>query len=141
MALRLHLLTTFDVIYSHYAASLNRWSFPMNDFVSLAKAHCTARRGSEHKLPQARIRELLPDIAGWELVEDGKALRKTFTFKNYYRTMAFVNALAFIAHREDHHPDLSVHYDRCIVRYSTHDVGGLSENDFICAAKADALDE
>jgi len=53
--------------------------------------------------------------------------------------MAFVNALAFMAHREDHHPDLGVHYDRCVVRYSTHDVGGLSENDFICAAKADAL--
>ena len=53
--------------------------------------------------------------------------------------MAFVNALAFVAHREDHHPDLGVHYDRCVVRYSTHDVGGLSENDFICAAKAEAL--
>ena len=53
--------------------------------------------------------------------------------------LAFVNALAFMAHREDHHPDLGVHYDRCMVRYSTHDVGGLSENDFICAAKAEAL--
>ena len=64
---------------------------------------------------------------------------KTFTFQDYYRTMAFVNALAFVAHREDHHPDLGVHYDRCVVRYSTHDVGGLSENDFICAAKAERL--
>ena len=53
--------------------------------------------------------------------------------------MSFVNALAHMANREDHHPDLGVHYDRCVVRYSTHDVGGLSENDFICAAKADAL--
>jgi len=53
--------------------------------------------------------------------------------------MAFVNALAYVAHAEDHHPDLGVHYDRAVVRYSTHDVGGLSENDFICAAKADAL--
>ena len=53
--------------------------------------------------------------------------------------MAFVNALAFVAHREDHHPDLGVHYNRCVVRFSTHDVGGLSENDFICAAKAQAL--
>ena len=57
----------------------------------------------------------------------------------YYRTLSFVNALAHFANREDHHPDLSVHYDRCVVRFSTHDVGGLSENDFICAAKADAL--
>ena len=53
--------------------------------------------------------------------------------------MAFVNALAYMAHREDHHPDLGVHYNRCVVRYSTHDVGGLSENDFICAAKAEEL--
>lgn len=66
-------------------------------------------------------------------------MSKTFRFPDYYRTIAFVNALAFVAHREDHHPDLGVHYDRCIVRFSTHDVGGLSENDFICAAKAERL--
>lgn len=113
----------------------------MTDLIPLARAHCIARRGSEHKLPQARVRELLPEIPGWELVEDGHALSRTFKFDDYYRTIAFVNALAFIANREDHHPDLSVHYDRCVVRYSTHDVGGLSENDFICAAKADALTE
>ena len=113
----------------------------MTDLIPLARAHCIARRGSEHKLPQARVRELLPEIPGWELVEDGHALSKTFKFDDYYRTIAFVNALAFIANREDHHPDLSVHYDRCVVRYSTHDVGGLSENDYICAAKADALTE
>jgi 4a-hydroxytetrahydrobiopterin dehydratase len=111
----------------------------MSDLIALADAHCIPRKGSEHKLTQARVRELLPDVAGWELVEDGHALSKTFRFKDYYRTMAFVNALAFIANREDHHPDLSVHYDRCVVRFSTHDVGGLSENDFICAAKAEAL--
>jgi 4a-hydroxytetrahydrobiopterin dehydratase len=113
----------------------------MSDLIALADAHCIARKGSEHKLTQARVRELLPDIPGWELVEDGHALSKTFKFKDYYRTMAFVNALAFIANREDHHPDLSVHYDRCVVRFSTHDVGGLSENDFICSAKVEALGE
>ena len=111
----------------------------MSDLIALADAHCIPRKGSEHKLTQARVRELLPDVPGWELVEDGHALSKTFKFKDYYRTMSFVNALAFIANREDHHPDLSVHYDRCVVRFSTHDVGGLSENDFICAAKAEAL--
>ena len=111
----------------------------MSDLIALADAHCIPRRGSEHTLTEARVRELLPDVPGWELVEDGHALSKTFKFKDYYRTMAFVNALAFIASREDHHPDLSVHYDRCVVRFSTHDVGGLSENDFICAAKAEAL--
>ncbi|MGY0556814.1 MULTISPECIES: 4a-hydroxytetrahydrobiopterin dehydratase [unclassified Lysobacter] len=113
----------------------------MNDMIPLAHAHCAPRRGSEHKLGDVRVRELLVEVPGWELAENGRALCKTFQFKDYYRTMAFVNALAFIAHREDHHPDLSVHYDRCVVRYSTHDVGGLSENDFICAAKTQALTE
>ena len=111
----------------------------MNDLVPLAQAHCLARRGSEHRLSEARIRELLPQVPGWELSEDGHALTRTYPFGNYYETMAFVNALAFMAHGEDHHPDLGVHYNRCVVRYSTHDVGGLSENDFICAAKADVL--
>jgi len=111
----------------------------MSDLVPLVQAHCIARKGPDHRLTPARVRELLPDVPGWELVEDGHALAKTFHFKDYYRTMAFVNALAFMAHREDHHPDLGVHYNRCVVRYSTHDVGGLSENDFICAAKAEAL--
>ena len=111
----------------------------MSDLIPLADAHCLPRRGSEHQLPEARVRELLPQVPEWELVEDGHALTRTFRFPDYYRTMAFVNALAYMANREDHHPDLGVHYDRCVVRYSTHDVGGLSENDFICAARADAL--
>ena len=111
----------------------------MSDLIPLAQAQCIPRRGADHRLGEARIRELLPQIPGWELVEDGAALRRQFDFKDYYRTMSFVNALAHVANAEDHHPDLSVHYDRCIVRFSTHDVGGLSENDFICAAKADAL--
>ena len=113
----------------------------MNDLIPLAQARCMPRRGDEHRLGDARLRELQPQVPDWSLVEDGKAIRRTFTFEDYYRTMAFVNALAFIAHREDHHPDLEVHYDRVVVRYSTHDVGGLSENDFICAAKADNLKE
>jgi 4a-hydroxytetrahydrobiopterin dehydratase len=111
----------------------------MSDLVPLSQAHCLPRRGSEHKLSEARVRELLPEVPGWELIEDGHALSKTFDFKNYYETMAFVNALAYMANREDHHPDLGVHYNRCVVRFSTHDVGGLSENDFICAAKTEAL--
>lgn len=105
----------------------------------LTLAHCTSRRGSDDRLSDIRVKELLPQVPGWELAEEGQALTKTFKFEDYYATLAFVNALAFVAHREDHHPDLGVHYDRCVVRYSTHDVGGLSENDFICAAKAEAL--
>ena len=111
----------------------------MSDLVPLAHAHCAPRRGSEHRLTDASIRELLPQVPRWELSENGHALTRTFTFKDYYRTMSFVNALAHIANAEDHHPDLSVHYGRCVVRFSTHDVDGLSENDFICAAKTDQL--
>ena len=111
----------------------------MSDLIALADAHCTPRRGSEHRLTEARVRELLPEVPAWELAENGHALTKTFTFKNYYRTMAFVNAVAWLSHREDHHPDLAVSYRQCRVEYTTHAIGGLSENDFICAAKVDAL--
>ncbi|WP_305804025.1 4a-hydroxytetrahydrobiopterin dehydratase [Stenotrophomonas sp. YIM B06876] len=113
----------------------------MADLIPLVQAHCIPRKGHEHRLTQARVQELLPQVPGWEVAEAGQALVRTFHFKDYHRTMAFVNALAWIAHREDHHPDLGVHYDRAVVRFSTHDVGGLSENDFICAAKASALTE
>ncbi|MBI5278736.1 MAG: 4a-hydroxytetrahydrobiopterin dehydratase [Burkholderiales bacterium] len=78
---------------------------------------------------------------GWKLAGDGKdvAIEKTFHFEDYYEVMAFVNAVAFIAHAQDHHPDLSVHYSRCVVRFNTHDVGGISDSDFAAAAKVDAL--
>lgn len=105
----------------------------------LSRQHCRPLRGAEHRLDAATVAECLVVLPDWGLVEDGAAIRKTFRFPDYYRTLAFVNALAFIAHREDHHPDLGVHYDRCVVRYSTHDAGGLSTNDFICAAKAEYL--
>ena len=73
------------------------------------------------------------------LAEEGRALTRTLAFRDYHEVMEFVNALAWVSHREDHHPDLSVHYNKVVVRYSTHSVGGLSDNDFICAAKLDAL--
>ena len=74
---------------------------------------------------------------GWRLI-DG-ALEKTYAFKNYHETIGFVNALAFIANAEDHHPDLAVSYSKCTVRFNTHDVDGISVSDFFCASKADAL--
>jgi 4a-hydroxytetrahydrobiopterin dehydratase len=74
---------------------------------------------------------------GWRLI-DG-ALEKSFSFKDFHQTMGFVNALAFIANTEDHHPDLQVSYGRCIVRFNTHDVNGISVSDFFCASKVDAL--
>ena len=76
---------------------------------------------------------------GWRIAEDGKSLRRAYGFKDFYRTMAFVNAVAWIANAEDHHPDMEVGYNYCRIEFSTHSVGGLSENDFICAAKLDAL--
>jgi len=74
---------------------------------------------------------------GWQLA--GGALEKTFSFKNFYETMAFVNAVAFIANAQDHHPDLQVGYAQCKVRFNTHDVNGISVSDFFCASKVDAL--
>lgn len=83
----------------------------------------------------------LARLEGWKLAGDGAnvAIEKTFAFANYFETIAFVNALALVAHKQDHHPDLSVHYDRCVVRFNTHDVGGISATDFECASQADAL--
>ena len=75
----------------------------------------------------------------WRIAGDAKSLSRSYKFKDFYRTMSFVNAVAHIANIEDHHPDLSVGYNYCRVTYSTHSIGGLSENDFICAAKIDRL--
>ena len=85
---------------------------------------------------QAALEQLRP---GWTVTEEGRAIKREFAFRDFYRTMSFVNALAHVANVEDHHPDLEVGYDYCRVRYCTHAIGGLSENDFICAAKIDRL--
>ena len=76
-------------------------------------------------------------LPGWAFADN--RIEKSFLFANYHETIAFVNALAWIAHREDHHPDLRVHYNRCVVAFSTHSAGGVTLNDFICAAKAERL--
>jgi 4a-hydroxytetrahydrobiopterin dehydratase len=83
----------------------------------------------------------LVDLQGWTLSGDGSnvAIEKTYHFANYYETISFVNAVAFIANAQDHHPDLSVHYNRCIVRLNTHDVQGISPTDIECAQRFDAL--
>ncbi|MCG6963603.1 MAG: 4a-hydroxytetrahydrobiopterin dehydratase [Acidobacteria bacterium] len=83
------------------------------------------------------LEHLLGHAEGWEIVES--QLEKTVQFENHYQTLAFVNAVAWISHREDHHPEMVVGYNTCTVRYATHSIGGLSENDFICAAKVNAL--
>jgi len=88
-------------------------------------------------LNDLRVKGYLSQMPGWK--QSGGTISKTFTFKNFYETMGFVNALAFIANQEDHHPELEVAYKTCQVHYTTHDAGGLTEKDFVCAAKIDAL--
>jgi 4a-hydroxytetrahydrobiopterin dehydratase len=105
----------------------------MNDLKSL---HCQPLEG-QPPMAAADITANLSRVDGWALC-DG-AIEKTYRFGNFHETMAFVNALAWIAHAEDHHPDLALGYNRCTVRFSTHSVRGISINDFICAAKVDAL--
>jgi 4a-hydroxytetrahydrobiopterin dehydratase len=108
-----------------------------NPLTELAKQKCKPCEGGVAPLSMPQAQSMLKSLKGW-ILEDGK-LVKVYPFPNYYQTMAFVNALAWISHREDHHPDLTVGYNKCRVEYSTHAIGGLSENDFICAAKADVL--
>ena len=103
----------------------------------LTSKKCKPCEGGTKPLAEDGIKAYLLKTAGWEY--QGGEIVKTFNFQNFHETMAFVNAVAFIAHREDHHPDLEVGYKACKVRYSTHSIKGLSENDFICAAKIDAL--
>lgn len=88
-------------------------------------------------LGDVEISGLLGSLEGWERA--GNAIRKTYSFTNYYETMAFVNMTAWVSHKEDHHPDIHVGYNQCQIEYFTHAIGGLSENDFICAAKIDTL--
>ena len=103
----------------------------------LAAKKCRPCEGGVSPLKPPEIAALLGLLNGWQL-RDG-VITKTYEFKNYYQTMAFVNAAAWVSHREDHHPDMIVGYSKCTVNYSTHAINGLSENDFICAAKLDAL--
>ncbi|MDE2081114.1 MAG: 4a-hydroxytetrahydrobiopterin dehydratase [Burkholderiales bacterium] len=102
----------------------------------LAHQHCQPLEG-HLPMAAAEVTARLAQAPGWAL--EAGAIEKRFDFADYHRTIAFVNALAWIAHTEDHHPDLLVSYSRCTVRFNTHSVGGLSINDFICAAKVDAL--
>jgi len=103
----------------------------------LASKKCKPCEGNVAPYTPEQAKQLLKQLKGW-IIDDGK-LVKVYPFTNYYQTMAFVNALAWISHREDNHPDLQVGYNNCRVEYSTHAIGGLSENDFILAAKIDAL--
>ena len=89
------------------------------------------------RLANAEINAELRALPGWSQVAD--RIAKTFRFANYHETIAFVNAVAWIAHRTDHHPDLSVHFNRCVVSYATHDAGSVTQNDLVCAARVERL--
>lgn len=107
------------------------------DVPKLNERHCQPCKGGDPALSADQADELLKQLDGWTRTD--QRISKTFAFPDYYRTIAFVNAVAWMTHHEDHHPDMQVGYNRCTVEYSTHSVGGLSDNDFICAAKVDAL--
>ena len=105
----------------------------------LASQHCTPRKGEEHALDAAKLKELLAALPGWKVTDDGKAIVKDFRFPDFHHTLGFINAVGFMANQEDHHPDLEAAYGHCQVLWSTHDVGGLSMNDIICAARVEVL--
>lgn len=112
-------------------------STPANNSVKLAQQPCIPCTAATPPLTQARIATLLAQLDGW--VQQDHLIGKTFRFSNYYQTMSFVNATAWISNQTDHHPELTVGYNKCHVEYTTHAINGLSENDFICAARVDAL--
>lgn len=108
----------------------------MNDLVN---QQCQACEGGIAAMTLAECQVLLPKIPLWQINEKATHLQRRFDFKGFLSTMAFVNAVAWVAQQQNHHPDLQVAYNYCIINYTTHAIGGLSENDFICAAKIDAL--
>ena len=103
----------------------------------LAKKKCNACEGKVEALKESEIQDYLKKVSGWEFA-DG-VIRKEFKFKNYYETVSFINAVAWIANKENHHPDIQFGYKNSLVNFVTHSVNGVTENDFICAAKIDEL--
>lgn len=101
----------------------------------LLAAHC--RPVTSPPMTDDEVKRQLEVLPDWQLVRG--ALSRTFRFADYYETIAFVNAIVHMIHSEDHHPDLRVGYDRCEVSFSTHSAGGITDNDFVCAAKTDAI--
>jgi 4a-hydroxytetrahydrobiopterin dehydratase len=107
---------------------------------ALADRKCKPCEGGIAPLTPAEAQQYLAQVSpAWTLTHNAHALHREFAFKDFYRTMSFVNALAHLANIEDHHPDLQVGYNYCRVTFTTHAIRGLSENDFVCAAKVDRL--
>ena len=111
----------------------------MNTLSKLTDKHCKPCEGDVEAMRRSEAEAMMDQIPGWELSEDAKIVSRRFEFKGFYRTMAFINAMAWIASSEDHHPDFSAGYNYCDIDFTTHAIDGLSENDFICAARVNAL--
>ena len=105
----------------------------------LKNKRCAPCEGGVSRIEKEAASNLLSQAKNWQLSDDATEIERTYTFKNYYETVAFVNAVAWIAHQEDHHADIEFGYKTCRIRYSTHAINGLSMNDFICAAKINDL--
>jgi 4a-hydroxytetrahydrobiopterin dehydratase len=107
-------------------------------FCDLSKGKCKPCEGGIPPLGETEITALMTKLDSAWAIRDG-TLGRDFKFADHYHTMTFVNAVAWVSHQQGHHPDLAVGYNTCRVEYITHAIGGLSESDFICAAKIDAL--
>jgi 4a-hydroxytetrahydrobiopterin dehydratase len=111
---------------------------------TLINKQCVPCHGGVSALSPDEAKQMLGRLlsgadGGWKLIEDGKAIKREFKFADFYRAMSFVNAVAHVANTQDHHPDIECGWGYCRIRYQTHAIGGLHENDFICAAKIDGL--
>ena len=111
----------------------------MNTTCTLTDKHCIPCEGGVPKMDREAAEKMLAEIPGWVLADDAFSIRRRFEFKGFYKCMAFINAMAWVANKENHHPDFSAGYNYCEVTFTTHAIDGLSENDFICAAKLNAL--
>ena len=106
---------------------------------NLLNKKCIPCEGGVEPIDTAGAQKYLPDLPGWNLSEDGKKISKEFKFADFIGAINFVNRVADIANEEDHHPDIDIHYNKVLLELWTHAIGGLSENDFIVAEKADAV--
>ncbi|HLF29413.1 MAG TPA: 4a-hydroxytetrahydrobiopterin dehydratase [Xanthomonadales bacterium] len=111
----------------------------MTTVCNLTDRHCKPCEGGVDPMSRQQAETLVSQVEGWALSADGKAISRRFEFKGFYKTMAFINAMAWVANNENHHPDFTAGYSYCEISYTTHAIDGLSENDFICAAKINEL--
>jgi len=111
----------------------------MNTVCDLTDKSCKPCEGGVAPMNRAEAEAMMDQVPGWELSEDATTLTRRFEFKGFYKCVSFINAMAWIANSENHHPDFSAGYNYCEVNFTTHAIDGLSENDFICAAKINEL--